>query len=99
MFNIGTSEILIILVLALLLLGPGKIPEVAKTIGRVLGKARKISDDFKEEIEKNIRSEEKDEKPDIQDSAPQKNLELPENVDSSSVYRIVSIIMSRVGDI
>ncbi len=75
MFNIGTFEILIILVLALLLLGPGKIPEVAKTIGRFLGKARRISDDFKEEIEKNIRSEEK---PDIQDSAPRKNLTFSE---------------------
>jgi len=34
MFGIGTTEILIVLVIALLLLGPKEIPKIARTIGR-----------------------------------------------------------------
>lgn len=63
MFSIGTSEIAIILLLALILLGPKKIPEIAKTIGKFIAKAREVSSDIKDEIEKSADSDE-DEKAD-----------------------------------
>ena len=67
MFNVGTSELIIIFVLVILLLGPKKIPYVARTLGQFLGKIRKVSDDLKEEIEKGI---EEPDKPELQDKAP-----------------------------
>jgi TatA/E family protein of Tat protein translocase len=40
-FNIGTNELLIILVLVFLLFGPRHIPEVARTVGKGLGEIRR----------------------------------------------------------
>jgi sec-independent protein translocase protein TatB len=54
MFGLGFGEILIILVLALLLLGPKKLPEAAKTIGKGLREFRKATDDLKGQIETEI---------------------------------------------
>jgi sec-independent protein translocase protein TatB len=50
MFGIGTWELVLILVLALLVLGPTKLPEVAGIVGRNLAKLRQVTDDVKREI-------------------------------------------------
>ncbi|MEI7706380.1 MAG: twin-arginine translocase TatA/TatE family subunit, partial [Deltaproteobacteria bacterium] len=47
MFGLGFGEIVVILVLALVLLGPQKLPEVAKQLGKALRDFRKVSDDLK----------------------------------------------------
>ncbi len=52
--NIGMPEMLFILVLALLIFGPKKLPEVGRTIGRGLGEFRKASNDLKRTIEREI---------------------------------------------
>ena len=44
--GIGTGEILILLVIALIVIGPKKLPEVARTIGRGLGEIRRASYDL-----------------------------------------------------
>ncbi len=44
--GIGTSEILIVLVIALIVIGPKKLPEVARTIGRGLAELRRASYDL-----------------------------------------------------
>jgi sec-independent protein translocase protein TatA len=44
--GIGTGEIVLILVLAIIILGPGKISEVAKTLGRTLRAIKKASADL-----------------------------------------------------
>jgi sec-independent protein translocase protein TatA len=46
MFGIGMQELLIILVVALIVVGPRKLPELAKTLGRGLAEFRKTADDF-----------------------------------------------------
>jgi len=51
MFGIGTWELVVILVLGLIILGPTKFPEVAKSIGRSLAGLRKSVDEVKEEID------------------------------------------------
>lgn len=51
MFGIGTWELVVILVLALILLGPAKLPEVAKSIGKGLASLRKSADEVKKEID------------------------------------------------
>ncbi len=59
MFNLGFSEILIIGVLALLLIGPRQLPEVAKVLGRMMSEFKKATSDLsggllemKEELKK-----------------------------------------------
>jgi len=51
MGNIGSSELLIILVLALLLLGPKRLPEVGETLGKTMRKFRQATRDLKDELE------------------------------------------------
>lgn len=46
----GTGEILIIFVVALLLFGPRRLPELARVIGRILSQIRNASNDFRTEI-------------------------------------------------
>ncbi len=54
MFGLGFGEILIILVLALLLLGPARLPEVAKQLGKGLRDFRKATDDLKNQFEREM---------------------------------------------
>ncbi len=58
-FDIGGWEILLILVVALIIWGPGKIPEVARTLGKVLHTLRKASYDFTSTVTKELDMEEK----------------------------------------
>ncbi|MFW6415408.1 MAG: twin-arginine translocase TatA/TatE family subunit [Thermodesulfobacteriota bacterium] len=51
MFGIGTTEILIILVVALLVIGPTKLPEVAKSLGRGMAEFKRMSSDVKNTID------------------------------------------------
>gem|GEM_PF-694725 len=50
MFNVGGSEIIVILLLALLLLGPEKLPETARKVGRFLAEVRRVTSGFEEEV-------------------------------------------------
>lgn len=51
MFGIGSTEILVILLVALIVLGPSKLPDVAKSIGKALGEFRRVTTDVKRTIE------------------------------------------------
>jgi sec-independent protein translocase protein TatB len=52
MFGLGFGEIVIILVLALVLLGPQKLPEVAKQAGKAFRDFKRASDDLKGQFER-----------------------------------------------
>ena len=52
MFDIGFWEIALILVLALVILGPERLPHAARTVGRFVGKARRYVEGVKTEVEK-----------------------------------------------
>jgi len=54
MFGLGFGEILIILVLALILLGPQRLPDVAKQLGKGLRDFRKATDDLKGQFEREM---------------------------------------------
>jgi len=56
--NIGFPELLVILVIALLVFGPKKLPEVGRSLGKALREFRKTSDEIKEKIEEEINAEE-----------------------------------------
>jgi len=49
-FNIGPFELLLVLVLALLILGPGKLPEVGAALGRTLRDFRKATTEVDEAV-------------------------------------------------
>mgnify|MGYP003289012149 CR=1 FL=1 len=48
--NIGAPELIIILVIALLILGPGKLPEVGASIGKSIREFRKASSDINDSV-------------------------------------------------
>ncbi len=50
MFNVSGPEILIILVVALIVLGPDKLPDAARKIGGVMREVRRISSGFQDEV-------------------------------------------------
>lgn len=50
MFGIGMPELLLILGLALIILGPKKLPELAKALGKGMAEFRRATDELKEEF-------------------------------------------------
>lgn len=51
MFGLGMPEILLILAIALIVIGPAKLPELAKTLGRAMGEFKRSAQDFKRSID------------------------------------------------
>jgi len=58
MFEIGFSELLLILVIALMVLGPKRLPGLVAQVGRWAGKARNMARQFREQLETEINLEE-----------------------------------------
>lgn len=56
MFNLGATELMLILGIALVIFGPGKLPEIGKSFGKAIGEfkshAAKVSEDMPEEKNK-----------------------------------------------
>ena len=50
MFGVGPEELVLILIIALIVLGPERMPKVARDIGRVVGDLRRTSDELREEF-------------------------------------------------
>lgn len=50
MFGIGTGELLLLMVLALIVLGPARLPQLARDLGKTLADLRKSSDELREEF-------------------------------------------------
>ena len=50
MLNIGPQELILILIVALVVVGPQKLPELGRTIGKAMREFRKIQDDVKDTI-------------------------------------------------
>ncbi|HEX9113444.1 MAG TPA: TatA/E family twin arginine-targeting protein translocase [Nitrospirota bacterium] len=59
MFGLGLPELLVIFVIALLVFGPKKLPELGKSIGRAMAEFKKASDEFKDTIQHEMKEVEK----------------------------------------
>ena len=63
MFDIGLQEMLVIGVLALLVFGPSKLPELGRMVGRAMREFRRASDEFRSTVETNLHINEVDPPP------------------------------------
>jgi Tat protein translocase TatB subunit len=58
MFGIGMPELLVIAVIALLVVGPKKLPEIAKALGKGLSEFRKVTESATDTIKETLRTDE-----------------------------------------
>ena len=61
MFGIGMQEILVVLVIALVVIGPKKLPELAKSLGKGYGEFRRAFEEMKNTINVDMKTEEEKE--------------------------------------
>ncbi len=61
MFDIGATELLLIVIVAVIVIGPKELPLALRTAGRWIGKARRVSGHFRSGIETMIREAEMEE--------------------------------------
>ncbi|MDR2838523.1 MAG: Sec-independent protein translocase protein TatB [Azonexus sp.] len=58
MFDIGFSELIVIGIVALVVIGPERLPRVARTVGHLLGRAQRYVNDVKSDINREIQLDE-----------------------------------------
>jgi sec-independent protein translocase protein TatB len=71
MFNVGGGELLVIFLVALIVLGPEKLPETARKIGNVMGELRRMSQGFQNEMRGALDDVTKAEPPATTETPPQ----------------------------
>src|SRR4029450_8590067 len=103
--SIGLTELIIIFVIALIIFGPRKLPELGKSLGKSLAEFKKASNELRNTLEEEIRIEEqkteaakqeeqKTEKPSSSPTTPQSEASVDDHHQSHSAYAAASI---RVG--
>ena len=58
MFDIGFSELIVIAIVALVVIGPERLPKVARTLGLLLGRAQRYVNDVKSDISREMQLDE-----------------------------------------
>lgn len=81
MFDVSFSELLVIAVVALLVIGPEKLPKVARTIGFLVGRMQRYTSQIKHEIDREIQAEELKQ---FQNKIHQQNQEIISSIESES---------------
>ena len=55
MLNLGTGELLVIFLVALIVLGPNKLPDAARQAGRMMSELRRLNSGFQDEMRRAMR--------------------------------------------
>src|SRR6202789_2921038 len=74
MANLGMADSLIIMVIALVVLGPRRLPQIGRQIGKLMYEFRKASNDFKFQMEEELRQSEEADRRKKEEEARQKAL-------------------------
>lgn len=64
--SIGMPELILIFIVALIVFGPKKLPEIGKSLGKGLAEFKRASDDLKQNIQKEVDSLQAEVKPEAQ---------------------------------
>jgi len=83
-FGIGPLEIVLILIVALLVLGPHKIPEIGRTLGKTARAVKKATFDLTAEVTKEIEATEKSALKPEEDTPPAPEQETAPNLEEES---------------
>jgi TatA/E family protein of Tat protein translocase len=93
--SIGPTELILIFIIALLVFGPKKLPEIGKTVGKAIREFKKASDEIKGRIEEEIEASEiKDVAKDIKTAAQDFHNELKKEIPASPLEDLKKDIMS-----
>ena len=84
--NLGLPEMIFIFVLALLIFGPKKLPELGRQLGKAMNEFKRASNDFKYQLEDEVRKLETETET-TADATPPINPNSPENTISKSAFR------------
>ena len=81
MFDLGFTEVTVVCIVALIIVGPERLPKLAKTIGIFFGKAQRFITDIKHDIDEQVRSDEIEEiKKSVDDASKQIDASLKDDV-------------------
>ena len=81
MFDLGFTEVTVVCIVALIIVGPERLPKLAKTIGNFFGKAQRFITDIKHDIDEQVISDEIEEiKKSVDDASKQIDASLKDEV-------------------
>jgi Tat protein translocase TatB subunit len=79
MFDIGMPELIVIFIVALLVLGPKKLPELARAIGKGLGELKRALQDAKDKVETEFEEATSDIRETLKDTKKQLELDVKQS--------------------